>query len=364
MHCPLSGCANTSQDTRRFAEHLKIEHASSQSQTSQAENGNMGTILVPSTPPAAPVLSERHHPYKPSSNTSVHTSSPLEQFSSYPHSQSSHPQSTDSLPPVYLDGSMSYLETNKIFDFLGLRYHTHFKVLLCVCGTALLPEACITHVKHHGVKLIDTSQIDFDHAVAALDVATTTSMVQVPPPGGPPVEILTVIKNGHCCNVCNYCSPKKKSLNNHWYATHGKERTLAPELRYHMGAIQSFFIVLGDHYFEVNPTLTQLPADDIFAIYMRDEVSKFTPFPATLPTHPNEVPPLLQVTQWHVHLAAYTEDYRKRDALRSLVTLPSHSTPTGIGHLGDVAFEYLKEIRDKASQSTLAMRHLLMECPR
>jgi len=249
-------------------------------------------------------------------------------------------------------------------QFMGLVYHDEFKVLLCVCGKAIQADRAVIHVEGHGLSLTRAQRAEFEEFMDHHDVASYPSDICHPTPGGPPVEILKQIPDGFCCNMCSYCAPEKKTFNNHWYATHGKEVQMPVALRHHQGTLQTFFHPVGVQYFEVNPSLSTVTKDDPFAIYIRDEVSKYAPFPATLPLNAREVPPLLQITQWHTHLGDYAVDYQKRSGLWSLVTLPTSATLTGIGALGAIVFKYMKRIRLLANKSSLAMRCLLIECPR
>jgi hypothetical protein len=316
----------------------------------------LGAILVPDTPPSA--KKKEFHPYcRPS------LKHPL------PSCDTGEANLSSVLVPEsplsgHLDGSKSYLLTEPILDRMGLVYHMHFKAILCLCGKAVSPDSVFTHVEGHGVAVIRPDKNSFADFAGSHPCATGSSDIQHPAPGGPPVEILKQISNGFCCNYCSYCAPEKKSFSNHWYQKHSKTEQALVDQRFHIGTLQTFFHPVGVQYFEVNPELAHLSDDDAFAIYLRDIVPQYKPFPATLPTHAREVPPLLQVTQWHIHLAEYSTDHQKWMALRSLITLPSWSTSIGINSLGPLIFQYLKDIRQLANRTTLSMRCLLMECPR
>jgi hypothetical protein len=84
------------------------------------------------------------------------------------------------------------------------------------------------------------------------------------------------------------------------------------------------------------------------------------------PLNPNEVPPLLKVTQWHEHLKDYTKDRNQVQKLLELMKLPT--SRRGEGWMGSplraTITGYMKGIRDKAHNASLGIRCLLMECPR
>jgi Orsellinic acid/F9775 biosynthesis cluster protein D len=265
--------------------------------------------------------------------------------------------------PDHLDSSKTYLVTNDVLRAMGLFYHNHFKVLLCTCGKAVLPNACVAHVGGHGIKVSGAVQAAFKNLIWGLGIATALTGAPCPPPRGPPVEVLTLWKGGFCCNFCGYCACVKKSLSNHWYQSHHDRPEVSLECRFHRAAVQTFYAPAGERYFEVNPDLAGLSPDDVFTIYMCDEVPKFAAFPTTIPEDEHEVPPLLQVTQWHVHLSAYSSDPQRRETLWSLVKLPPSASPAGIGCLGTITFKYLREIRSPAKNSDFGVLTLLMECP-
>jgi hypothetical protein len=265
---------------------------------------------------------------------------------------------------VTLAGGQSYLETNELFDIMGLRRHTLLRNLFCICGRALLVMNCFSHAKSHGIVLTTNQMLQFFDVIASMDLVKEMDEVPIPTNGGPPVELVKQVPNGHCCDYCTYCVPSQKAMDNHWARNHKNERMVSRAHRYHFGTIQTLFYPVGEHYFEVNPALSGLDEDDMFAIYLRDEVPKIPPFPATGPQDSRDVNPLLKATEWHVHLQDYTKDRRTRDTLRSLVQLPPSQAKTGLATLGHIATLYLKAMRSKAMSASFAMRCLLMECPR
>jgi hypothetical protein len=373
--CPL--CQTTCDSHRALKRHHKSHHQKSSDQgtvpptkstarESPIHNGEPAT--ADQRPSAVRATTGRYHPYsKPGTPLSSGSSwkpslsSVAAENGPSPTTGNSHPTPLLAEP---LDGSKSYLESNDLFDHIGIRRHSQLRVLLCVCGKAVLSSHCYGHVKNHGITFTAAQSAELKEILATMDVVDTLKDFPHPQNGGPPVELLKQVQDGRCCNFCDYCVPSLKGIQNHWSLVHSKTLDVVFTDRHHCSTIQSIFTPVGDHYFEVNPSLAGLPSDDLFAIYMRDEVPKMPEFPATAPEDSRDVNPLLRSMQWHVHLANYTKDRRTRDAIRSLVVLPGNPAKTGIGSLGRVALDYLKDIRNKANSSSLSMRCLLMECPR
>jgi hypothetical protein len=247
---------------------------------------------------------------------------------------------------------------------MGLWRHTLFRVLICICGRAVLGDGAYGHVKNHGVELSLAQSRELGKILQELDLIKNYRELVTPVNGGPPVELLKQVSDGHCCNQCGYCVPSQKAMDNHWSRIHKKDRSVSRQHRYHLGTIQTFFHPVAEHYFEVNPILSGQPKDSAFAIYMRDEVPKIPAFPATAPQDSRDVNPLLKTTEWHVHLEGHIKDRRTRETLRSLVQLPSSHAATGLSSLGRICHQYLVLMHDKCMASSFAMRCMLMECPR
>lgn len=140
---------------------------------------------------------------------------------------------------------------------------------------------------------------------------------------------------------------------------------LPPSERFTTGTIQTFFSPVPQHFFQVNPDLENLASDDMFLIYLRDQVPAFVPFPANPPITEREVPPFLQMTQWHLHLKDYLSNFKTRSAVKDLVKLPDHipHKPAGIDRLRELSFGYLDKVRALAKNSHITVLCMLQEYP-
>jgi hypothetical protein len=268
-------------------------------------------------------------------------------------------------PSIHLDGTKSYLVSNAFLDSISLRVHSVYRTLHCVCCTSVhIPAHMPEHLKTHSIGPFTKDQeVEFMQAMKEFDVCEGWD-IQLPTPCGPPIECLKVVSNGYCCNHCSYCIPTSRSFNNHWYSSKHKDNKRPSSTAYHLGFIQTFFGSNQQRWFEVIPALSTLPTLDPFAVYLKTEVPKFIKTINEPPTHVREVPPLLNVTGWHDHLASYTKTKADIQNIRTLVRLPPFKETTGLGRLHDITNKYMKDIRAKAHSSSIGIKCLLMECPR
>lgn len=233
-----------------------------------------------------------------------------------------------------------------------------------VCGTAWIPSSLLGHLKSHGLVPTLEQVHELQSDIVQHMVNETTDIIS-PLPGGPPVEGLSITHNGHCCQHCSYCSPKFSSFKKHWGQKHPDIKIPAREA-FQLGDIQTFFSPSPQRWFRVNPSLSCQPLTDPFAIYLNKHlpVLSHTSIIASA-THAREIPPLLQVTNWHIHLQEYTADKNRLDGLRKLMSLPSlRNSPPLLVNLKESVFQYMVIIRDNAKQSAIGIKRLLMECPR
>jgi hypothetical protein len=240
-----------------------------------------------------------------------------------------------------------------------------YRTLHCVtCENVHIPSVMCDHIKTHGIEVkTKDQQLQFAQAIAEFDVCKTWD-VQLPAPCGPPVECLKVTKDGYCCNHCRYCVPTYKSFCRHWSSTvHENDKGLS-SATYHLGSIQTFFGSNQQKWFEVTPALAGLSTLDPFVVYLKTEAPRFVKTLNEPPTHVREVPPLLNVTGWHQHLAEHIKSKVDVQNLRTLVRLPPFRETTGLGRLHDITDRYMKDIRAKAHGCSIGIKCLLMECPR
>jgi Orsellinic acid/F9775 biosynthesis cluster protein D len=232
------------------------------------------------------------------------------------------------------------------------------------CQVAIVPTSLHGHLKKHQIALTDDQHSQLFKLIEKYQIIPDTT-ITVPLPLNAPVEGLTIVEEGHCCDMCNYCVPTFVTFRMHWSHAHPQDKTPAAN-SFHLGSIQTFFNPIGQCWFEVQRTID---LSDPFSLYLRHQVPKYKTATAVTippPTHEREIPPLLQVTGWHLHLADYITSKPKIRELLELVQPPSvhDSNLAGLGQLRGLVWEYMVDVRTKAHNSTIGTRCLLMECPR
>jgi hypothetical protein len=282
---------------------------------------------------------------------------------SAPSVQSS-PSRVDTHDPAQLDGSICYLLTNPFLTLHSLRVHRHFRTLHCIsCNIALLPSTTPGHMRNTHNKTMSTDDIRELDDVLQLHQVLTTTDVQVPPPGGPPVEGLAIQLDGYACSECSACTQTYKTFKNHWSMDH-KEFDAPARKSYRKTAIQSFFPT-PLHPFAVNPSLASIATSDPFYLYLTQEVPKLKNMTLVPPpTTEKEIPPLLQVTNWHVHLADHISSKAALREVLKLKNLPGLKDDSPRGRLRDVVWKYMQEVRTLARKAPFSVRCILMEWPR
>lgn len=262
-------------------------------------------------------------------------------------------------------GTSNLLSSNLLHRF-SLRIHQIHKTLHCLtCLAALLPAHAKAHLTAHEIVITVAETIDLLRLCAENQVLTSTDDFESPSADKAPVEGLAIHNEGYSCSVCSYCSTTIGSFDNHWSANHSQNNAPA-RISYTIKSVQTFFLGRPRKYFSVLPSLASLPDHDLFALYLTQQVPKLhTIAPVNPPTDIREVPPLLQVMLWHEHLQDFITSKSKIRLLRTLIQLPTgKQSKTCLDRLGDLAFQYAKDIRTMNNGVSLAIKCLLMECPR
>jgi Orsellinic acid/F9775 biosynthesis cluster protein D len=239
------------------------------------------------------------------------------------------------------------------------------RLLVCTkCLHGVLPSSLISHSNAHNIKLLPEEKRNLQKIMDNSCFLDDSGEVASPTAPCPPIDGILVQK-GFACTLCSYCSIAPRTMQNHFYASHKDSSELAKESS-KPAQVQAFF-ARRPKYFAVTPSLRGLNEDDLFTVYLRqcapelDSLKILNP-----PLNPNEVPPLLKVTQWHEHLKDYTTD---RDTVRKLLELLKLPTlKRGESCLGsplrNTIESYMKNIRVQANNASLGIKCLLKECPR
>ena len=251
----------------------------------------------------------------------------------------------------------SYLRSSPLLDYLGYRFHIKHSIMICVsCGCGVLPGDALGHVKNqHNISISREQQMLWDQTVTEWNVTNERSLPR--PQDTQPVELLKIHANAYCCNCCEYAALTVGSFSKHWSLKH-RSVGLRPSERYHDGSVQTFYTHVPCTYFEVDMPISK--SSTLFDVYMKKEVPSYTPFNMTIPSSVREIPPLLNSTRWHEHLADYILDKEKR---RVLFTL-AHPTNYTKCSLWKLVWNYLGAVANIAKDTSMRVRCLLTEYPR
>ena len=239
------------------------------------------------------------------------------------------------------------------------------RLLTCTtCLHGILPSSVISHPTSHNIKLLRDEKRDLQKIVANSSFLNDSSPIPTPTLPCPPIKGL-LVQDGFACMLCSFCCPSIRSIQSHFCEKHkdvsGASKDYSKEVQ-----VQAFFS-RRPNYFAVTPSLRGHNKDDLFTLYFQQCVPEIEALRVlNPPLNPNEVPPLLKVTQWHEHLKDYTED---RDRVRKLLELTKLPTARqGEAWMGSplrrTIEAYMKDVRVKANTASLGIKCLLMECPR
>lgn len=247
----------------------------------------------------------------------------------------------------------------------SLMFNKVYKTIHCVqkgCRTAVRANSILSHLENHKVSFKKGDKQPLLEYVAALGATSEHPNI---PQDVQPIEGLHPPIDGHCCNLCNYCVPKLSSFKQHWKKEHADEDEHPGNERFHMGLIQTFY-VKHPQYFKVFPG-APLPKHDPFSIFLRvnaPQIKEAMEATMPLPVDGSEVNPLLQITNWDVHMEPWMTDRTKLRDLLKLRNPPSSKDPEYLNRLVTVVEEYMSAVCKIAVGTPVVVRQMLKVFPR
>ncbi|KAK0472262.1 hypothetical protein IW261DRAFT_1424484 [Armillaria novae-zelandiae] len=186
-----------------------------------------------------------------------------------------------------------------------------------------------------------------------------------PKPSLAPVKGLKIEK-GLCCKKCLYAVHSMKLMQRHWYNIHKSEIYCTPKTwHWHEGWVQNIFPV-PMQFFSVEPSSAKhsnAREGDPFTIFLKTVVPVIEK--ESIQVLPNviwpwEVPLLVKMMEWHLHLTDYITDHHK---VQKLCTLVKPSPKRVKGSISDLiyqaVFEYLDAIGELHCGLTILEKQLL-----
>lgn len=263
-----------------------------------------------------------------------------------------------------LDPTKTYLWSNTFLKGIGFQIHLFYRVLICmVCMSAWMPGTVINHCKHNsnhkGMRMPADTSSELDSVVRQWEVVPD-QQVPLPAFDGPPVEGLSV-HEGMACEApgCVYACRKQESMDQHYQGQH--PLTNVPRAKRHrLADVQCFFTNTGTKYFTVNKALIGHDPEGLYSTFLTKYLPSIPKPPMLPPNTTREIPPLVKMTGWHIHLGDFVTDTDKREALVEAATRPKAKEPL-FGQLHDWVFEYLAAIREMSRHKVpyTVLRYLL-----
>ncbi|SJL18524.1 uncharacterized protein ARMOST_22117 [Armillaria ostoyae] len=264
-------------------------------------------------------------------------------------------------PYVEESGSNCILVTRTLTRF-NLFLHSQYRTIHCrnkigseECNTAQLPYAVAGHLQsQHQYVFNKKEKKDLKAYIMTLKPVTNRYTFVNPKPSLAPVKGLKMEK-GFCCKKCSYAS------NDH----RGQAHYIPVAERRQEGWVQHFFIA-PIRYFSVEPSSAKRSntgEEDPFTIFLKTVVPAIeNESIQVLPDAiwPREVPPLVKMMGWHLHLADYITDRHKVQNLRTLVESPPKRVKGSIPDLiYQAVFGYLDAIGELHRGLTVLEKKLL-----
>jgi Orsellinic acid/F9775 biosynthesis cluster protein D len=239
------------------------------------------------------------------------------------------------------------------------------RLLTCTkCFHGILASSLISHANSHNIKLLPEEKRNLQKIMASSSFLQDSNSIPTPTPPCPPIEGIQV-QDGFSCNICDYCCVTFRSMPSHFSNKH-KDVVGFAKANSKPVQVQALF-ARRPKYFAVTPSLRGHNEDDLFTAYLQQCAPEIEALKIlNPPLNPNEVPPLLKVTQWHEHLKDYTSNRNSVQKLLELITLPtSRQGNAWMGSSLRATVEgYMKDVGVKANTASLGIRCLLKECPR
>ena len=250
----------------------------------------------------------------------------------------------------------------KVLQLQAWGIESNLSVLVCVtCEGGVNSNNTIVHAQMHGIKLTKQEISELNKLIPTLRLAGETKDFPPPPTNQAPVDYIE-IQSGLKCHACSYGCRKVNAMNTHWSDDHRDEGS--PD--YSTCKVQTIFAARAN-FFVVRPILKGLGADDLYRLYLAQYESEIDLADKSIvpPVTENEIPPLLRVTLWHEHLAAFTTDKKTVRNVQQLLDTQYAANKTP--HLGKPLFmtisAYMEDIKRKMKAIPIPARMLVMQYP-
>ncbi len=203
------------------------------------------------------------------------------------------------------------------------------KVIICrLCETAYLPQDLAKHVYHHNKISLTIEAIQAIIQPLVFRFTLHQDLNVSAPANKMPVEGLK-IQDGFLCSHCSHVTSSWGSLQHHWSFKHKALGISLLKDHVQHTSVQSFFSsssikANSVSWFPVDITLAIKSSASAFDVFMQVHYPAICAAQAVVATPENErdVPPLLKVMEWHIHLKDFYNNSQARALLLDLFSLP------------------------------------------
>ncbi|KAK7686471.1 hypothetical protein QCA50_010067 [Cerrena zonata] len=165
-----------------------------------------------------------------------------------------------------------------------------------------------------------------------------------PPMNKQPVPYIDIL-SGLKCTICHYVCIEKTTMEKHIYEKH--PQAPRPIVNCMQAAFCQSLFMVPKRYFEVNAPAPQ--EKNAFSEYLQHNLRPLITTTTIPVLQPNDVPPLMDFTMWHIHLTNWRLSARSRKELLQDAEIPTAKTPILCGVQSIVLAYYKRGLRSHSS---------------
>lgn len=257
-------------------------------------------------------------------------------------------------PYTDADGPSIVIQSISLDD-IDCYVHHDLRIIVCrSCNTAVEPQFLKTHLHKHNIRPDSCDQL-ISMMCRYYNLHTGTNID--PPANKQPVPYIDIL-SGLKCTICHYVCIEKTTMEKHIYEKHPQ----APRPIVNCMQVvfcQSLFAV-PKRYFEVD---APAPLEkNAFTEYLQHNLRPLITT-STIPIlQPNDVPPLMDFTMWHIHLTNWRLSARFRKELLYDAEIPTAKTAI-LCKIQSIVLAYYKRVRDLIRPCEHGIRRMLLQYP-
>lgn len=256
---------------------------------------------------------------------------------------------------VHITNRNSPLVRDAGLDGIDFDYHPTYKQVACgsCCTFVIRSHVCAHLKKHHFV----VSEARLDKIFAGYELVDNQQVTR-PESYGAPVDGLAIVKGLACeAHGCQYACRSEKVMQTHIKNIHGPNA----KTKWTDTHVQSFF---GSPrvYFAVDRTQMENGPKDAYHLFMQDHRAGFKTQGARSSNNPNDVPPLLRMTQWHVKFKDIRSDREARERLLAGLGAVTAKEEV-VSKVKDLVVAYYEYVREICRPVEQVVKRMFLEYP-